>query len=576
MITNLRITDFAIVDHLELNFDSGLVILTGETGAGKSIVLDAIQALIGGTTDVSMVRAGTSKARLEAVIKYTPDQIELIQILEQEDLMDEPGQIVLEREIRLEGRSTSRVNGHSVNQAILREIGSLLVDIHGQSEHLSLLNTRAHLGLLDRYARNDESIADYTRCYQKLTQIRKELHELLRADQDDQSRLELIRFQLDEIQAAHLNPGEDDELEKERTRLANAENLASITRESLALLEESSGDVPAIADLFGQVAHQLSTLARVDPSQTMLADNAHNLFENIQDLAGNIRKYAEQIEYNPRRLEEVEERLDMIHRLIRKYGGTIEAVLDFARKNEVLLERISNADERIQDLQAKETGYLSELSDLAMSLSARRKESALSLADKVEEELSHLRMDGARFTVDLSSQTDENGLIDSKGTSVRFDASGIDQVEFLIAPNPGEGFKPLVKIASGGETSRLMLALKNVLAREDQIPTLIFDEIDQGIGGRVGLVVGKKLWELARFHQVFCVTHLPQLAAYGNQHYRVAKQVHQNRTSTSVELLTGEDRVEELAMMLGTNNEVSIQSAREMISSVQSECNPIE
>lgn len=572
MLTRLRITDFAIIDHLELDFGSGLVILTGETGAGKSILLDAIQALIGGAVDQTMIRAGASKTHLEAFIQYRSDQLELIRLLEQEDLLDEPGQITLEREIRLEGRSTARVNGHAVNQSILREIGAQLIDIHGQSEHLSLLNTRSHLGLLDRYARNETQLNAYQKIFHQLALIRKELHELVRLEKEDQSRLDLLQFQLDEIQSAHLIPGEEDELEKERTRLANAENLASLTQESLALLDEASPDSPAAVDLLGQVAHNLNTLIRVDPSQAELSELAQAILVNLQDLAGNIRAYAEQIEYNPRRLEEVEERLDLIHRINRKYGGSVDSALAFAQKNQSILERITNAGDRISDLRQKESTSMAELALLAVALSDTRRKASLLLSKAVEGELNQLQMDGAHFMVEQKSDLSITGLTISGGQSVRFDATGMDLVEFLIAPNPGEGYKPLVKIASGGETSRLMLALKNVLAREDQIPTLIFDEIDQGIGGRVGKVVGKKLWELAHYHQVFCVTHLPQLAVYGNQHFRVIKQVSQNRTSTRVELLSGETRVGELAQMLGTDNTSTLQSARELVATVQEEC----
>jgi DNA repair protein RecN (Recombination protein N) len=572
MLTRLAIHDFAIIDNLELEWGPELVILTGETGAGKSILLDAIQALTGGGVDASMVRAGASKARLEAAFDYRSDQFELVEVLEREDLMEEPGQITLEREIRLEGRSGARVNGHSVSQTVLREIGGLLIDIHGQSEHLSLLNTHAHLGLLDRFADDGALLTEYQTRYRKLTGIRRELEELVRLEKEDQSRLELLQFQLDEITAARLQEGEEEELEKERTRLANAENLAGLAQECLALLDEASPEVPSVVDLLAQLAHQVNSLVRVDASQTELSDQAASLLENVQDLAASIRGYAEEIEFNPRRLEEVEERLELIHRLTRKYGGSVASAQTFAEKNQAALERISHAGDRIEELGRQEESLLGELSALAVDLSARRKSAAGKLSKAVEGELDQLRMQGARFTVEQKNDFLSTGLTNSEGERVRFDLNGFDQVEFLIAPNPGEGFKPLVKIASGGETSRLMLALKNVLAREDRIPTLIFDEIDQGIGGRVGMVVGRKLWELARFHQVLCVTHLPQLAAYGGEHYRVSKQVQGNRTSTHVEKLDEEQRVMELAQMLGTDTESNRRAARELLHSVQTEC----
>jgi DNA repair protein RecN (Recombination protein N) len=575
MLTRLRITDFAIIDHLEMDFQPGLAILTGETGAGKSIVLDAIQALTGGATDVTMVRSGASKARLEAVIQFDAGHPEIGTVLDREELAEEPGQIVLEREIRLEGRSTARINGHSVSQAILREIGGLLVDIHGQSEHLSLLNTHAHIGLLDRYARNESLLSSYQKVYHHLHTVQKELFELIRLEKEDQARLELIQFQLDEIQSARLVDGEEQELDKERTRLANAENLTSLAHESIALLDEAAPETQSVVDLLGQAVRNLSALARVDSSQAELADAGESLLENCQDLAARVRDYAEQIEFNPRRLEEVEERLDLIHRLSRKYGGSVPAILEHAHKNQIALERISHAGERISALQVEEKELLAGLAILANELTISRMDASTKLAQAVELELRDLRMEGAKFKVDLHSDPAEQGLPIEGKAPVYFDATGADRVEFMIAPNPGEGFKPLVKIASGGETSRLMLAIKNVLAHEDRIPTLIFDEIDQGIGGRVGMVVGRKLWELARYHQVFCVTHLPQLAAYGSTHYSVSKEVYDNRTHTLVNLLEGDLRIKELAQMLGAENSSNLLSARELLKQVHSEIKQI-
>jgi DNA repair protein RecN (Recombination protein N) len=569
MLNQLRISDFAIIDHLELDFGTGLVILTGETGAGKSILMDAIQALIGGAVDPTMIRSGANKARLEASIHFSADQPDLEQVLLREELLEDPGHLVLEREIRLEGRSTARINGHVVNQAIMREVGSFLVDIHGQSEHLSLLNTHSHLGLLDRYARDEEALSRYQKTYQHLNTVRKELRELVRMEKENQSRLELIQFQLDEIQSARLVSGEDLELEKERTRLANAENLAALGQEALTILDEPSPDVPSVTDLLGQVNHQLNSLIRVDQSQQELAEAANSLLENAQELARNIRNYSEQIEFNPHRLEEVEERLELIHHLTRKYGGSIESVIAYAQNNHQLLEKISNTGARIAELQQSERETIHQLAGLAAELSNSRHAAAEKIGRAVENELNELRMEGARFMVGFSDRPNQTA---SNESTLVFDSQGIDEVEFLIAPNPGEGFKPLVKIASGGETSRLMLALKNVLAKEDQIPTLIFDEIDQGIGGRVGMVVGKKLWQLARYHQVFCVTHLPQLAAYGEQHFRVEKQIRDNRTITHVTRLDGDSRIEELAQMLGTDGSSIKQSASELLSAVQQDC----
>ncbi len=310
----------------------------------------------------------------------------------------------------------------------------------------------------------------------------------------------------------------------------------------------------------------LSGIARMDPSQSALYDQVEEIFAGLSDLGREMRDYLEGIEFNPRRLEQTEERLELILTLKRKYGGSIEAVVAFGETARAQLDSIAHAGERIAELETQEHGLLDQLSAQAQRLSERRCQAAEVLSKSIENELDDLSMSGARFTVDIQHKTDPHGLQMPTGARVAFDDFGYDQVEFLIAPNPGEGFKPLVKTASGGETSRLMLALKNVLARADNIPTLVFDEIDQGIGGRVGAVVGEKLWQLGRRHQVLCVTHLPQLAAFGDQHYRVRKQVESGRTQTRVERLIDSPRLDELALMLGalsTANRIAAQETLE-------------
>jgi DNA repair protein RecN (Recombination protein N) len=323
--------------------------------------------------------------------------------------------------------------------------------------------------------------------------------------------------------------------------------------------------MPGISDLIGQAMHELQSLARTDPSQASLAEQSDNLAVLVSELTRDLRIYLEQIEYNPRRLEIVEERLEVLRTLQRKYGGSIEAVLAYAEKSRTELEQITHATERIEELTEQEVEIRQVLAGKALALSEQRKQSASLLSKAVENELLDLSMAGARFEVSFALQDDLHGLQLESGKQVRFDENGMDQVEFLIAPNPGEGLKPMVKIASGGETARLMLALKRVLAQADEVPTLIFDEIDQGIGGRIGFVVGEKLWQLARNHQVLCVTHLPQLAAFGDQHLRVLKQVQDGRTLTLVEKLEEENRRRELAQMLGAVSESHLTTAEETL-----------
>lgn len=571
MLSELRIQNFAIIQSLELTLQPGLTTFTGETGAGKSIILDAITALLGGRAEPAFIRAGAERASIEALFLIPPASRPLIlELLRGEDLLEDEESILISREIRLNGRSTARVNGHSVSVTLLRELGSFLVDIHGQSEHLSLLNVRQHLNLLDRFAASHNTLTAYQQIYRELRRTLKELETLRQSEQDAARRSDLLEYQAREIEEARLQAGEEETLRQERNRLANAENLSSLAQEALNLLDEGLPDSPALTDLLGQVIQALEGLARIDAEQNRLAEQALLINDTLAEISRDLRLYLDTIEFNPRRLEQVEERLDLIHRLKRKYGGSIEAVLAFARSARQELETIAHATERIAELEEKEKDLRQQLAELADRLSQIRQTAAAQLAKAVEAELADLSMAGARFSVDLRTQPDPHGLsLNGAGDPLAFDENGVDQVEFLIAPNTGEGLKPLVKIASGGETSRLMLALKRVLTQADSIPTLIFDEIDQGIGGRVGAVVGEKLWLLARQHQVLCVTHLPQLAAFGDQHFSVRKEVEGGRTATRVELLEGDARLIELAQMLGAVTQVNLNAARETLQMAQ-------
>ncbi|MFZ5819549.1 MAG: DNA repair protein RecN [Chloroflexota bacterium] len=566
MLTELRIRNFAIIDQLELQLGPGLIILTGETGAGKSIILDAVVMLIGGRAEASVIRAEAETAFVEGGFSLQgPEKEAVLAVLEREELLDDESFVTLTREVRREGRSVARVNGRTVSAALLKELGALLVDIHGQSEHLSLLDPRSHLGLLDRFADLGGGLDGYRQTYRQLLAVRRELDELRQAQEDAARRIEFLTWQAEEIEAARLKPGEEEELRQERDRLANAEALAEYARRALTALDEGTPESPAASDLVGQAAQAMAGLAKIDSARAELSGQAAGLEEALSDLARKLRDYLEGIEFNPKRLEEAEERLNLIHSLARKYGGSIEKVIAFGAEARRQLEGITHASERIGALEAEESNLLGKLSEQGGALSQKRKEAAARLGKGIETELDDLRMAAAQFGVDFQTRADPHGIPLEGGGRAAFDQSGYDRVEFLIAPNPGEGLKPLVKVASGGETSRLMLALKHVLARADEIPSLIFDEIDQGIGGRVGLTVGHKLWTLARNHQVFCVTHLPQLAAFGDQHFQVQKVIQGQRTLTRVESISGEARTLELAQMLGEVGEGTLRSAHEVL-----------
>jgi len=566
MLSELRIENFAIIDQLEIFFQPGLIVFTGETGAGKSIIIDAVQLLLGGRADSTMIRSGAERALIEATFEIPEDADFPIQgILLREDLLDDKDTLYIGREVRSEGRSTARLNGRVVNLGLLKEIGELLVDLHGQSEHLSLLRVKEHLALLDRYADNQTPKQNYSKDFHALSSVKNELKRLRQSDSEAARRLDILDYQINEISSAKLEYDEEDLLITERNRLANAENLASAAQQALVKLEDGTPESASIIDLMGEVINDLKVISRLDKSQDGISEDFEGSFSEITELSLELRNYIEHIEFNPQRLNQVEDRLDLITNLKRKYGKTISEILIYLQNAENERDTISNAAERIAELEIQEKRCLDLLAESGQALSITRHQAAEKLARGIEAELVELNMDGARFEVDIKMQLDPEGVKLDDGRVVRYSINGLDEVEFLIAPNPGEGLKPLVKIASGGETSRLMLGLKNVLAEADDIPTLIFDEIDQGIGGRVGTVVGNKLWNLARHHQVLCVTHLPQLAAFSEQHLQVSKNIQNGRTITQVSDLKGDARIPELAIMLGEKSEGTMQSARDML-----------
>lgn len=576
MLAELTITNFAIIEKLRLRFAPGFNVLTGETGAGKSIIIDAVGALLGGRVGAEQVRAGADRAQVEGLFLLEPHVQTAIKPLIQENGLegDDDETLILARELRAAGRTIARVNGRAVTVGLLREIGERLVDIHGQSEHLSLLRTREHRGLLDRYAGLESQRQAVAQRVRELRQVRQELASLLRDERELARRADLLVYQVQEIAAARLETGQEEKLIQERNRLANAERIAALTAEATQSLYEGTEDQLSVADLLGHVYRNLVDLAGIDASLEPHRQAAEALAAQAEELARDLRAYLDGIEFSPARLQEVEERLDLIYRLKRKYGDSIADVLAFAEQAALELETITHSEERVETLRAREEALLREIGSLAADLSRRRREAADRLSAAIEAELADLQMAHTRFAVAFEQTDDPEGAFVGD-RRLAFDTGGVDRVEFLISPNPGEPLKSLVRIASGGETSRLMLALKTVLSHADETPTLIFDEIDQGIGGRVGGVVGRKLWGLTESnaavtlnHQVLCITHLPQLAGFGDVHFWVQKKVSGERTTTDVRPIAGDERVEELAQMLGTVTDSTRQSALEILEQV--------
>lgn len=566
MLQELHITNFAIIDDVHLKFTKGFNIITGETGAGKSILIDAVNTALGAQADRDFVRSGAEKATVEVSFGVPPVLQTQLQTMLEDDEIDfsEPDEILLSREIKARGRSVARINGTIVKLSTYREVGAMLVDIHGQSDNLSLLKPRLHIYLLDRFADLEESRATLTTLVKRLQQIRHEIEGLQQDEAALERRIEILEYQIQEIETAHLRPGEDEELKAESNRLANSERLLEFTTEVERLLNgDDLGEVGAV-DLLGEAALILSRITPLDPSINDLAELAETVSVQVEELAEGMRRYGERIDLTPGQLDKIEERLALLSNLKRKYGGSIEAVLGFLERARRELDGITHSEERLEELQAQEDDLLYQIGGLAANLSQRRQKAAQKLARMVEEQLKDLRMEAARFEVRIEQHPDEGGCY-VNDQRLAFDATGVDDVEFMLATNFGEPIKPLAKVASGGETSRSMLALKQVLSQADQTPTLIFDEIDSGIGGRLGAVIGQKLWRLADGHQVLCITHLAQLASFADVHFRVRKKVVGKRTITEVDQLDGNGRLAELAEMLGAETDSARQSAHELL-----------
>ncbi len=568
MLEELRIQNFAIIDQLELGFAPGLNVITGETGAGKSIIIDAVELLLGGRADPGFVRGGAEKSAIEGIFALKGFSRGLVlPILKREELLSDGGEdyVSLYREVRSTGRSVARVNGVTVTLDVLREVGAALVDIHGQSEHLSLLNSRFHLDLIDRYAELMGVREAMSKVVADLTEIRREMH-TLQSDKDAlERRADLLRHDISEIDAAEIELTEEDDLKAERLRLSNSEHLATYAAQAVTLLSAEGADLPAV-DRLQQISQALSKLAAIDSSLADWAEIAEAMAVQAQDMALDLADYAEAVEYNPNRLNHIEERLELFGKLKRRYGGTLQAVLAYADKARDELDSLENSDERLETLRKQEHALLVRVGELGAKISNHRQIASKRLSKAVMRELADLRMERAQFDVGITQTEEPHGCYIGD-RRLAFDSTGIDTVEMLLAANPGEPLRPLAKVASGGEAARIMLALKRVLTAADHTPTLIFDEVDQGIGGRIGTVVGEKLWTLTHGHQVLVVTHLPQLAGFADKHYHVKKVASGDRTTTQVTALDDENaRITELAEMLGSVGESGRQSARDLLS----------
>ncbi len=571
MLAQLTIRNFAIVDRLDVAWEPGLNVITGETGAGKSIIIDAVGALLGDKLGPETVRTGADRALVEGVFQVGegPGE-ELAAVLEEYGLEVEDGALIVSREIAAAGgRGGARVNGRQVPLSVLQQLGEQLVDIHGQSQHMALLRVREQLDYLDRYAGLIGERQHVAGLVRELRAVRAERQTILAEERQAAREQEMLRHEIAEIERAELRDGEEAELQAQRTRLEHVERLrqaASAAYEALNGAEGEDGERPGAVDLAGQAVVACQDGARFDPELAAYAEALNGAFAQLEEASLRLRSYVDTIEADPEALERLEERLFAIADLRRKYGDSVPEILAYLEQARGRVEGFEHREERLAELGEREKQLLEQLSRAAGGLSSRRRDAGARLAEAVERELADLQMRGTRFAVSVQQQDDPDG-VELDGRPVAFDLAGVDRVELLIAPNAGEEPRALSRIASGGELARVALALKTILARADTRPTLIFDEVDVGVGGRTAPVVGQKLWTVAAGgHQVLCVTHMPQVAAFADRHWMVAKREADGRTQTDVALLEPEPRLHELAAMLaGSSTETARQNAAELV-----------
>ena len=547
MLSLLHIENIAVIERSDISFDQGFNVLTGETGAGKSIVIDAISAILGERAYRDMIRTGTSKASVRAVFTDVPHFPWF-----EENGVDYDPETVIQREIHLDGKNVCRVNGSLVSVSILRKLGIQLINIHGQHDSASLFDEENHLTYLDSFGDNESLRADYLEKYETVAKLRREIDRMTMDEGEKLRRMETLRYQIAEIEKAQLEAGEDETLEARRKLLQNAEKLSNGMDEAVECLY-GGDDSDGAAGLLAQAEYALSRLARFSESFASLHERVNDLKYQVQDVAEEVRDARDELSYSADELEQIEERLDVIHKLRRKYGVTCADILEYLERAKKELDDIEFADDHLERLKKKLQKAEKTAWDAAFALREDRKKTALSMSQRILTELAQLDMPRVQFSCEFRE--------------LDLTASGADAVAFYMSANAGEALKPMSKVASGGELARIMLAMKNVLAEKDDIATLIFDEVDTGVSGRAAQKVAEKLRAVAQHKQVLCVTHLPQLAALAQTHLLIAKSEREGRTFTSVTPLDIDGRKRELARIIGGTNitDTTLKSAEEML-----------
>jgi len=569
MLVELKVRDFGIIEDMSWSLGPGLNVITGETGAGKSLVVDAIEALLLGKLDESAIRHGADEARIEGVFSLDREaDYSRLAVILKDNGIDYDDTLAVSCGLRRQGRGVIRINGQAVTRGLLRQVGDLLIDIHGQSEHLSLLNIENHIDMLDAYAHTIDLRNSFAEKAAELRHVEQQLKSLAEAQEKSAQREEFLRFQIDEIKQSKLKEGEEEALAQERRVLSSTEKLKELCDEAYnALSGGDSGSEGSAMERLSESIRSLKKSVDIDATLKPQLDVLEDANYRLEDAAREIRSYGETLEHDPKRLEEVEVRLDLIGRLKKKYGQSVSEVLAYLDKAEHELEAITHSSEKQGELEKLRASLREEMGKLAVKLSQARSKAAKKLIAAVKAELKELNMSQVVFDVAITQEEADDGLPSGDGQSYSFNDKGIDYVEFMTSTNPGEPVQPLVKIASTGEMSRFTLALKSTVSGADDIPIMIFDEIDIGVGGRSGEVIGRKLWNLARNRQVICITHLPQIAAYADAHHVVHKETNKGRTVSVIESVSGEDRFKEVAVMLAgpKPNDSSVKSAKEFI-----------
>jgi len=559
MLRVLHIKNFSIIDDANIEFGEGFNVLTGETGAGKSIVIGALCLALGERAASEVIRSGEKEAVVAAYFDISPELLSpsTTQFLKDFGINIDEG-LILKRIVSAQGKSRAFVNGSMVNVQTLSDISKNIIDVHGQYEHQSLLSADNQLDLLDAYGGLLYERQEVKNAYDLLVSVRQQISELIQREKDRSRRIDMLRFQIDEINAADLNPAEEGKLAEEIKILGNASRLAELANAAYDSLYSSDS---ACFISLSRILNSMKEISHIDPGANEALKSIESAMPLLEDTAYFLRDYRDRLDFDPGRLEEVQERIEIIKGLKRKYGNSVQEIIDYRDRAAIELEELHHSEEKLEGLRNDLEKLRSSFSEKAQKLSKKRKSTAKKIESEVVSQLSELSMPDTRFSILIKQDTGEDTTDGFKATQ-----KGIDSIEFLISPNVGEALKPLSRIASGGELSRMMLALKSIIAKGDKIPVLIFDEIDSGIGGRTAETVGQKLKNLSSSHQIICITHLPQIASYADRHLKIEKKIKKDRTIVEIGKVEKDERTAEIARMLsGETSEVSLKHAKEIL-----------